>query len=80
MRKLLVLLVLAAIGFGVWWWLNQRGAAGDDPFGPTDTVAQPAAPLPAAAKQAVPVAARPIPPGYVSRLRRYFSSLPPASP
>lgn len=35
---------------------------------------------PAAAKQAVPVAARPIPPGYVSRLRRYFSSLPPASP
>lgn len=53
MRKLLVLLVLAAIGFGVWWWLNQRGAAGDDPFGPTDTVAQPAAPLPAAAKQAL---------------------------
>jgi len=53
MRKLLLVIILAGIGFGVWYWLKSRGPANDDPFGPTNPVATPAAPLPAAAKQAL---------------------------
>lgn len=52
MRKLLLVIVLAGIGGGVWYWLKHR-PTNDDPFGPTDPVATPAAPLPAAAKQAL---------------------------
>lgn len=53
MRKLLILVVLAAAAVGGWYWWSHRGAATDDPFGRTDTVATPAAPLPVAAKQAL---------------------------
>jgi hypothetical protein len=53
MNKLLLLLVLGAAAGGGWYWWSQRGAGSDDPFGPTDTLATPAAPLPPAAKQAL---------------------------
>ena len=54
MRSILTLLVLAALGGAVWYWLNHRGTAGaDDPFGPTNVVAAPSASLPATTKQAL---------------------------
>ncbi len=54
MRKFLFLLVLAAAGWGAWsWYTHHNASSSDNPFGPTDTVATPAAPLPTEAKLAL---------------------------
>ena len=53
MRKLIVVLVLAAVGYGIWWWLHRApDAPAEDPFATTPVTTQ-AAVLPVAAKKAL---------------------------